>query len=63
MLSLPDKTKILEEVYEDPIINEIDYDHIRELLSELSYENAKITLVGNKVLTRRDIWLPESVSK
>ena len=63
MLTKSDKTKILEDVYEESIIDRIDFRDIRKLLDLMSYDNAKIALIGNKVLSRRDIWLPDSISK
>ena len=58
MLTMKDQSKILEEVYPETLIKCIDYLHIKSLLEDFSYEKCKIALIGNDILTRDDVYLP-----
>ena len=54
-------SKVLKEIYSVPIISEINVADIRSILSEFTYEKCKVTLIGNGILTRKDVVLPKSL--
>ena len=43
-------------MYPEAIIeNEIDYDNITKVLTEFNYDNCKVVLVGNDIVSKGDI--------
>ena len=45
-------SKIVKQVFCERVIDEIDLDDIKSLLSEMTYEKAKIVFIGNDLLTK-----------
>ena len=44
-----DRSKLLEEVYPEAIIKEIDVKDIRSILNLFTYESCKLVLIGNSM--------------
>ena len=45
-------SQIVKQVFCERVIDEIDLDDIKSLLSEMTYEKAKIVFIGNDLLTK-----------
>ena len=50
-----DSSKVLQEVFEDTIFENVDTADIRELLQYFDYNTCKIVLVGNDILTNENM--------
>ena len=55
--------KILEQVYPEAIIKDVDNKDIKQMMEEFTLSKCKIVLNGNNLLDAKEIGLPDPISK
>ena len=52
MIVALDPSQVIKQTYEQQVINEIDYEDIKSLLGEFTYEKCKVILQGNDIFEK-----------
>ena len=63
MIYSNDVSNILKETYDEPVIDEIDLNDIKLMLSQFSYETCKLNLNGNEIMKNTDLINAEPLSE
>ena len=58
MIHTTEPSTILEDTYEETMVESLDLKDITEMVGEINYNSVKIVLNGNNILSRKDIELP-----
>ena len=63
MVFLKDQSKVVKYVYNKKVIDEVDVEEVKALLSELTYEKVKLVLLGNGILKMPELLSQQVVKK
>jgi len=54
MIHIKDPSKLVKRTYSENVIENIDIEYIKHIFKEFSYENCKVLLNGNDLLSKRN---------